>query len=183
VIGIYILSFLLITGEEVMKNVDSQAIPTSSESSVKMIIRKGNDVRERKMIVYTKSDGDMRYSVSKFIEPADVRGTQFLQISKKSETLQFLFLPSLNKSRRIAGGQKKTSFMGSELTYEDMERKNIQDYEYKLIKEDENLYVVESTPKKGCGFTIFKSCFLRKERRFRSFENRTLQRRKTFQGN
>jgi len=159
VIGIYILSFLLITGEEVMKNVDSQAIPTSSESSVKMIIRKGNDVRERKMIVYTKSDGDMRYSVSKFIEPADVRGTQFLQISKKSETLQFLFLPSLNKSRRIAGGQKKTSFMGSELTYEDMERKNIQDYEYKLIKEDENLYVVESTPKKGVDSQYSKAVF------------------------
>ncbi len=158
-IGIYILSFLLITGEEVMKNVDSQAIPTSSESSVKMIIRKGNDVRERKMIVYTKSDGDMRYSVSKFIEPADVRGTQFLQISKKSETLQFLFLPSLNKSRRIAGGQKKTSFMGSELTYEDMERKNIQDYEYKLIKEDENLYVVESTPKKGVDSQYSKAVF------------------------
>lgn len=158
-IGIYILSFLLITGEEVMKNVDSQAIPTSSESSVKMIIRKGNDVRERKMIVYTKSDGDMRYSVSKFIEPADVRGTQFLQISKKGETLQFLFLPSLNKSRRIAGGQKKTSFMGSELTYEDMERKNIQDYEYKLIKEDENLYVVESTPKKGVDSQYSKAVF------------------------
>lgn len=158
-IGIYILSFLLITGEEVMKNVDSQAIPNSSESSVKMIIRKGNDVRERKMIVYTKSDGDMRYSVSKFIEPADVRGTQFLQISKKSETLQFLFLPSLNKSRRIAGGQKKTSFMGSELTYEDMERKNIQDYEYKLIKEDENLYVVESTPKKGVDSQYSKAVF------------------------
>jgi hypothetical protein len=92
-IGVYILSFLLITADEVIKKVDSQAIPTSSESSVKMIIKKGGDVRERKMIVYTKSDGDIRYSVSKFLDPADVRGTQFLQISKKDETLQFLFPP------------------------------------------------------------------------------------------
>jgi outer membrane lipoprotein-sorting protein len=158
-VGVYILSFLLLTGEEIMKKVDSQPIPSSSESSVKMIIKKGGDVRERKMVVYTKSDGDIRYSVSKFLEPADVRGTQFLQISKKDETLQFLFLPSLNKSRRIAGGQKKTSFMGSELTYEDMERKKIEDYDHKLIREDENLYVVESTPKKGVDSQYSKAIF------------------------
>ncbi|MCS7212708.1 MAG: outer membrane lipoprotein-sorting protein [Candidatus Calescibacterium sp.] len=132
-----------------MKRVDSISVPKTSQSSVRMIIKKEGETRERKLVIYTKEEGNKRLSATKFLEPADVRGTAFLQISSDGNTQQFLYLSSLKKTRRIAGGQKKTSFMGSEITYEDLERKNPDDYEHKLLKEDEELYVVESVPKKG----------------------------------
>ncbi|MCX7733860.1 MAG: outer membrane lipoprotein-sorting protein [bacterium] len=132
-----------------MKRVDSISVPKTSQSSVRMIIKKEGETRERKLVIYTKEEGNKRLSATKFLEPADVRGTAFLQISFDGNTQQFLYLSSLKKTRRIAGGQKKTSFMGSEITYEDLERKNPDDYEHKLLKEDEELYVVESVPKKG----------------------------------
>ncbi len=137
-----------LSGEEIMKKVDSLPVPKSSESHVRMIIKKGDDIRERKLIVYTKNEGGKRYSATKFLEPADVRGTQFLQISN-GETYQFLYLPSLKKSRRISASQKSSSFMGSEITYEDMERRKVDDYEHKLLREDDNVYVVETYPKKN----------------------------------
>lgn len=143
------LFFITLTGYEIMKRVDSISVPKTSQSSVRMIIKKEGETRERKLVIYTKEEGNKRLSATKFLEPADVRGTAFLQISSDGNTQQFLYLSSLKKTRRIAGGQKKTSFMGSEITYEDLERKNPDDYEHKLLKEDEELYVVESVPKKG----------------------------------
>lgn len=140
------LIFIALTGYEIMKKVDSLPTPKSSESYVRMIIKKGDDVRERKLVIYTKEEGGKRYSATKFLEPADVKGTKFLQISN-GETQQFLYLSSLKRTRRIAGAQKRTSFMGSEFTYEDLERKKVDDYEHKLLREDENFYVVESVPK------------------------------------
>ncbi len=141
--------FISLTGEEIMRKVDGLPIPRTSQSSVKMIIKKGGDTRERKLIVYTEDDGKRRKSVMKFLEPQDVKDTAFLQISEKGDTAQFLYLPSLKKVRRIAGAQKKTSFMGSELTYEDMQRREVDDFEHKLVSEDDQYYVVQSTPKKG----------------------------------
>lgn len=153
------LIFLALTGYEVMKKVDSIPVPKTSYSSVRMIIKKDGESRERKMNIYTKEEGSKRYSASKFLEPADVRGTAFLQISSDGNTQQFLYLSSLKKTRRISGGQKKTSFMGSELTYEDLERKNPDDYEHNLIKEEDDLYVVESSPKKGVESQYSKALF------------------------
>lgn len=151
--------FVALTGYEVMKNVDSIPVPKTSYSSVKMVLKKEGEIRERKVIIYTKEEVGRRYSAMKFLEPADVKGTAFLQISSGGNTQQFLYLSSLKKTRRISGGQKKTSFMGSELTYEDFERKNPDDYEHKLIKEEGDLYLVESSPKRGVDSQYSKAIF------------------------
>lgn len=150
-IGHFLTSFLFITltGLDIMKKVDEQPIPKSSESMVKMVIKKEGEERERKIITYTKNEGDKRYVAMKFLSPSDVKDTAFLQISSGGQTVQHLYLPSLKKTRRIAGAQEKTSFMGSELTYEDMKRKNPEDYEHQIISEDENFWGIQSTPKEG----------------------------------
>lgn len=155
--NVLVVCLLAISGYEIMKKVDSLPVPKSSQSSVRMIIKKEGDVRERKLVVYTKSEDGKRYSVSKFLEPADVRGTVFLQITLDKNSQQYLYLSSLKKTRRIAGGQKRTSFMGSELTYEDLERKDPDNYEHKLLREDDHVYIVESTPKKGVETQYSKS--------------------------
>lgn len=154
-----VVALMTLTGYEIMKKVESIPVPKSSQGFVRMIIKKEGDVRERKLIVYTKEEGDKRYSAIKFLEPADVRGTAFLQISVGDNTQQFLYLNSLKKTRRIAGGQRRTSFMGSELTYEDLERKDADNYEHKLIREDQDLYVVESVPKKEVESQYSKAIF------------------------
>ena len=64
---------------------------------------------------------------------------------------QWFYLPALKKVKRISGGSKDDYFMGSDFTYEDMEKRNPNKDEHKLLKtetlEGETCYVVESTPK------------------------------------
>ena len=49
---------------------------------------------------------------------------------------QWLYLPALKKTKRIASGDKSGSFMGSDFTYADMTTRNLDNYDYTLLKED-----------------------------------------------
>jgi len=40
----------------------------------------------------------------------------------------FVFLPSLGKTRRVSAAQKDDAFFGSDLTYDDLERKHLDQY-------------------------------------------------------
>lgn len=56
-----------------------------------------------------------------FSQPADVRGTTFLVHKKVSgEDDRWLYLPGLDLVKRIASGDKRTSFVGSHYYYEDV---------------------------------------------------------------
>ena len=44
------------------------------------------------------------------------------------------FLPALKKSKRIASSDKSGSFMGSDFNYSDMTRRNLEAYDFRLVK-------------------------------------------------
>lgn len=90
-----------------------------------------------------------------FESPADVRNTGLLSVDYddggKTDD-QWLYLPSLKKSMRIASGDKSGSFMGSDFTYADMTRADPSDYDYTLTdaKADvggEACWLIEATPR------------------------------------
>lgn len=139
---------LQMTGYEIMKNVHNRPTPKSSYSEVKMLIKKKGEVRGRKIKSYMKKKGKVTKTLIVFLEPADVKGTKFLQIQREGKRAkQWLYLPALKKTRKIASADKTKPFMGSELAYEDMERRSPDDYNHKLIGKEDGLYVVESIPK------------------------------------
>jgi hypothetical protein len=55
--------------------------------------------------------------------------------------------------RRIAAQDKRSSFVGSDFSYEDVSGRDLEDDTYALVKEDKvggrDCHVVKSTPKKG----------------------------------
>jgi outer membrane lipoprotein-sorting protein len=57
-----------------------------------------------------------------FTEPADIRGTAFLLLDdqKNKQEDMYLYLPALGGVRKISGSQKNGSFVGSDLTYNDI---------------------------------------------------------------
>jgi hypothetical protein len=48
----------------------------------------------------------------------------------KRDDDQWLYLPALGKTKRIATSDKSGSFMGSDLNYSDMTSRNLQDYDF-----------------------------------------------------
>jgi hypothetical protein len=56
-------------------------------------------------------------------------------------------LPALNLARRIAPGDKRTSFVGSDFVYEDVSGRNTTADTHQLVETTDTQYVIESTPK------------------------------------
>ena len=107
-------------------------------SEVEMVlINAHGDQTVRKLITQVKEkmdDGDM--SISIFQWPADVKGTKMLTWSHKTgDDDQWLFLPALNRVKRISSRNKSGSFMGSEFSYEDLGSQEVEEYTYKLLEE------------------------------------------------
>lgn len=66
--------------------------------------------------------------------PNDIRGTGFLVLEHPgADDERFLYLPALGRVRRIAGEEKQDSFVGSDLTYEDIGGRELTDYAYAIL--------------------------------------------------
>lgn len=128
------------TGREIMERVDAQPSPElmAADMAMTLIDRNGNQ-RVRRLRSVSQTFADSERSVLFFLEPADVRGTGFLMHDysdpQRSDD-QWLFLPSMNKSKRIAGSDQSSSFMGSDLSYADMSSRNLDEWTYELLGEE-----------------------------------------------
>src|ERR1051325_4770879 len=73
--------------------------------------------RRREVRVFNRRDPDDEdKSLSIFLAPPEVKGTGFLQWTHKEGAAdQWLFLPELNRTRRITSQLRDESFMGREL--------------------------------------------------------------------
>lgn len=147
------LSYAGLNGRDIIQKVIDREAPNTTEVRIRMILvdKKGRE-REREFISYTKDYPEGRKTVLKFEKPADVKGMGFLQIQhKKGEDEQFLYLPELKRVRRLTGSARRGSFFGSDLSYEDLEERDVDDDIHTLLREEklENIevYVVESKPK------------------------------------
>ena len=96
-------------------------------------------------------------TVTIILEPAAERGIGFLQYDyekKGKETDQWLYLSALGKVKRIVSGNenepKTGSFFGSELSYEDMEKRQIDDFTYTFLGREtyakRNCAVIQAIP-------------------------------------
>lgn len=106
--------------------------------SMRLYDRQGR-VRERSLIVTTLrgSGGRGDRVLVRFISPGDIKGTAFLVWEHaSSDDERFLYLPSLGRVRRIAGSEKQESFVGSDLSYEDIGGREIDDYRYGFVQRD-----------------------------------------------
>lgn len=86
----------------------------------------------------TAPDGDRL--LIRFTYPSDIRGTSFLvwkhPAGPASSDERFLYLPSLGRVRRIAGGEAQESFVGSDFSYEDIGGRDLEDFTYTLVDEN-----------------------------------------------
>lgn len=133
-----------------------------STSALRMILRnKHGQVSERDLRVRAlEVPDDGTRSLSIFDSPADVKGTVLLTHTHKSRPDdQWLYLPALERVKRIAAQNKSGSFMGSEFSYEDIATQTIEKYSYKWLRDetcaDQDCHVIERRPldNKNSGYT------------------------------
>lgn len=86
----------------------------------------GRAPRIREVVSYRWAQGGGNAStLLRFLAPADIAGTGLLSVEKADgSNEQWLYLPALDRVRRVAGDRKGGRFVGSDLYFEDLrERK------------------------------------------------------------
>jgi hypothetical protein len=82
-----------------------------------------------------------------FTAPSDVRRMAYLVHKHPGgDDDRWLFLPALNLVKRIAPGDKRTSFVGSDFLYEDVSGRGLEEDAHALIETTETQYVIRNTP-------------------------------------
>ena len=106
------------------------------------------------MKTFTKDFGEDSYQAIFFLAPSDVKNTAFLTYDYDDtahDDDQWLYLPALKKTKRIASSDKSGSFMGSDFSYSDMTKPNPEDYKYSIAKESKvdghKVWVILRIPK------------------------------------
>jgi len=124
---------------------------TMSADATMLLINKNGRKKVRKLKLYARNREDGSDTYTEFLEPADVKGTKFLTLGHNDgDDEQRLYLPALSKVRRISASGNSGSFMGSDLSYYDMQTRGLSDFTYSYLRKEEyrgkNCHVLELTP-------------------------------------
>ena len=124
-----------------MDRVDARDDGDHSVQDLEMVlIDKRGGKRLRKLRSYGRDVGEDEQSIMFFVSPADVERTGFLSYDDddpERDDDQWLFLPALSRTKRIASADKSGSFMGSDFSYADMTERPLDHYRFTLMKETE----------------------------------------------
>ena len=137
-------------GKEIAKAAELADIGfISSIVDLKMTSKnKNGQSSERNMTTKTLElieDGDKSLIV--FNSPKDVKGTATMTFTHKiGADDQWLFLPSIQRVKRISSSNKSGPFVGSEFAYEDLSSQEVEKYSYKFLEEKGSLVIVEQDP-------------------------------------
>jgi hypothetical protein len=124
--------------EEVLRAAFRNRYELDTVSKIELVMRNSTGSSRRRLFdtVSKRIDGRLR-SIGRLIEPDHLRGMTIMtiEVPGKSEDT-FIYLPSLRKVRRVSSSQRADSFLGSDLTYEDFERRRVSDFELEAMAAD-----------------------------------------------
>lgn len=116
--------------EQMLQRAFANRYEVDTSLSIELVVR--NDAGEalrRRLVVATKTIGGRLHSLGRFTHPEHLRGTTVLNIERDDRSDDhFLYLRSLGRIRRVGNSQRSDAFMGTDLTYEDFERRRARDY-------------------------------------------------------
>jgi len=117
--------------------------------------------------VYGNSKSELR-----FIAPPDVKGVALLVINHPDRASdQWMWIPAEERDRRIALQDRSTRFFATDFSFEDLEERDIDQYDFKLQGDDQldetACWKIESRPKESKTSQYTSSLlWIRKDRYF-----------------
>jgi len=143
------------SAEEIVKSSrDRVKAETVSSRSRMVITAKDGSTTERVVDQYSSDSGGVTKTVVVFQKPASVANTRFLTVANAGKADdRWIYLPALGKVRRVSAGEGSGSFMGTDMSYDDVSsasREAAAD-DHALVREEaldgKDCWVIESKPK------------------------------------
>lgn len=149
-ISILLQSLFALSGKELAILIDDRESPKDIKSTMSMVLtNKNGKIRSSEIRSYS-IDGSKK-QILWFLAPADDKGVAYLKIEQQDKKDDMkLWLPNFKKIRRISSGKKSESFMGSDMSYEDMTSRDLSEYSYSITGSEminnNDCYILESIP-------------------------------------
>jgi len=93
-------------------------------------------------------------SILRFTAPAEVKGVALLVVNHPERSSdQWMWTPSINRDRRIALQDRSSRFFATDFSFEDLEERDTNQFDYKLVGEEPIdgavCWKLQSTPKQS----------------------------------
>ena len=134
------------TGLELAELIDSRIKPIDISSINTMVLTNKKNKSKTLELISISKDNSKKQMIW-FIQPTKNKGTSFLKIEHDDKNdYMVMWLPGISRLKSIRSNEKSDSFMGSDLSFEDLTNRTISDYNYKITDYTDNIYTLESMP-------------------------------------
>ncbi|MCC6345435.1 MAG: outer membrane lipoprotein-sorting protein [Bryobacterales bacterium] len=139
----------------IMQEVQDRARAASQryEGTLKVIDSR-NKVSEKRWTYDRIGSAGSSKVVIRFSAPAEVKGVALLVVNHPERSSdQWMWTPALQRDRRIAFQDRSTRFFGTDFSFEDLEERDSNQYDYRILGEETvngaPCWKLESRPKKS----------------------------------
>ncbi len=106
------------------------------EGVLRVLDAKGKVSDKRWTLERLGSHGDSRMLL-RFVQPAEVKGVALLVVNHPDRASdQWMWTPALERDRRIALQDRSTRFFGTDFSFEDLEERDVNQFDYTMLGDD-----------------------------------------------
>lgn len=123
-------------------------------ANIELVVRNQSGEEQRRLVrAAQKVIADKVHSIGRLEFPEYLRGMTVLTVEATERGHDaFLFMPTLDRVRRISTAQKSDSFFGTDVTYGDLERQRASDYALGPLQREQRggkpVLVIPATPRR-----------------------------------
>jgi hypothetical protein len=153
-----VILFLLLLQQDPRQIVEEAQRRTTSQSQhyegTLQVIDAKTKITEKRWQYDRIGSHGMSKSVLRFTTPAEVKGVALLVLNHPDRSSdQWMWTPAISRERRIALQDRSTRFFGTDFSFEDLEERDTNQFDYKLLGEESidgaPCWKMQSTPKES----------------------------------
>jgi hypothetical protein len=120
--------------EEAQKRTDSKS---ERYEGLLQTFDAGGKVTEKRWAFARLGTYGQSKSVIRFLAPAEVKGVALLVVNHPDHASdQWMWTPAIERDRRIALQDRSTRFFGTDFSFEDLEERDVNQYDYTLLPDE-----------------------------------------------
>ena len=118
------------------------------------VIGGGNRIATKRWVYDRLGSFGNSKAVLRFTAPAEVKGVGLLIVNHPDRASdQWMWRPNIGREQRIALQDRSTRFFGTDFSFEDLEERDVGQFDFKLEGDEGGAWKVQSIPKKSSQYT------------------------------
>jgi hypothetical protein len=118
------------------------------------VIGGGNHIATKRWVYDRLGSFGNSKAVLRFTAPPEVKGVGLLIVNHPDRASdQWMWRPNIGREQRIALQDRSTRFFGTDFSFEDLEERDVGQFDFKLEGDEGSSWKVQSIPKKSSQYT------------------------------